>query len=68
MSDQYKFEMMRFDESAQINTSLSVKTRGILASEVVSVFGEFLTACGFHHQTIAEAFHEIGDELSQLSE
>jgi len=68
MSDQYKFEMVRFDESAQINTSLSVKTRGILASEVVSVFGEFLTACGFHPQTIAEAFHEIGDELSQLSE
>lgn len=66
MSDQYKFEMFRFDESAQINTSLSVKTRGILASEVVSVFGEFLKACGFHHETIAEAFREVGDELSEL--
>lgn len=66
MSDYYKFEMLRYDETAEINTSLSVKTRGILASEVISVFGEFLKSCGFHATTVAEAFHEIGDELSNV--
>lgn len=66
MSDNYKFEMLRYDETAEINTALSVKTRGILASEVVSVFGEFLKACGFHSATVADAFHEIGDELSKV--
>lgn len=64
--DQYKFEMLRFDESAQINTALSVKTKGILASEVVAVFADFLQACGFHANTVGDAFQEIGDELSSM--
>lgn len=66
MSDHYKFEMLRYDETAEINTALSVKTRGILASEVVSVFAEFLQTCGFHRNTVANAFQELGDELSKL--
>lgn len=64
MSDNYKFEMLRYDESAEINTALSVKTRGILASEVVSVFAEFLQTCGFHRATVADAFLTKGNELS----
>lgn len=66
MSDNYKFEMLRYDEAAEINTSLSVKTRGVMASEVVSVFAEFLQACGFHSRTVAEAFLAKCDELSNV--
>lgn len=66
MSDHYKFEMLRYDETAEINTSLSVKTRGVFADEVVSAFAEFLVACGFHSRTVADAFSAKGDELSNV--
>lgn len=66
MSDRYKFEMIRFDESAQINTCHSVKTRGISCTDVVGTFADFLQACGFSRESIAKAYQHVENELSQL--
>lgn len=66
MSDRYKFEMIRFDESAQITTCHSVKTRGVSCTDVVSTFADFLQACGFHRESITKAYQHVENELSQL--
>lgn len=66
MSDQYKFEMIRFDDSAQINTSHSVKTRLVTCKDVVYTFAEFLWACGFERKTVLAAYKSVEDELSGL--
>lgn len=66
MSDRYKFEMIRFDESAQINTCHSIKTRTAVCTEVIFSFSEFLQACGFSRETVIDAFQLVKDELSPL--
>jgi hypothetical protein len=66
MSDRYKFEMIRFDDSSQITTCHAVKTRTAVCNEVVLSFGDFLQACGFSRETVVSAFQQAEDELSSL--
>lgn len=66
MSDRYKFEMIRFDDSSQITTCHAVKTRTAICNEVAFSFAEFLQACGFSRETVVSAFQQVEDELSAL--
>lgn len=66
MSDQYKFEMFRFDESAQINTARSIKTRGVSCVDIVYTFAEFLQACGFSREAVVQAYQQVEDDLSTV--
>lgn len=66
MSDQYKFEMIRFDESAEINTCHTVRVRAAMCPEIVTAFAEFMQACGFARESVVEAFQQVEDELSVL--
>lgn len=66
MGDHYKFEMIRSDDAAQITTAYNVKTKSVLASDVVETFTDFLQACGFHRSTILDVYQKMSDELSEL--
>jgi hypothetical protein len=66
MANHYKFEMIRSDDAAQIITAYNVKVTGVLASEVIETFTDFLQACGFHRNTILDVYSQMSDELSQL--
>jgi len=66
MPDRYKFEMIRFDESAQIHTCHTVKTQSAVCTEVVCTFAEFLLASGFTKDTIASAYRQVENELSNV--
>jgi hypothetical protein len=66
MGDHYKFEMIRSDEAAQITTAYNVKVTGVLASDVIETFTDFLQACGFHRNTILDVYQRLSDELSEL--
>ena len=65
MADNYKFEMIRADDSAQITTCHSIKFKGYVAKEVVLAFTDFLQACGFHPNTILDAYQMVVDEMSE---
>lgn len=66
MSDNYKFEMIRADDSAQITTCHSVKFKGYVAREVVLAFTDFLHACGFHPKTVLDAYETVVDEMREV--
>lgn len=66
MSDRYKFEMIRYDESAQIDTCHVVKARTAVCAEVALSFADFLRSCGFARETVVDAFQRAGDDLSTL--
>lgn len=66
MGDHYKFEMIRSDDAAQITTAYNVKVKGILASDVIETFTDFLQSCGFHRNTVLDVYKTMSDELSQL--
>jgi len=65
LSDNYKFEMIRADDSAQITTCHNIKFKGYVAREVVLAFTDFLQACGFHPNTILDAYQMVVDEMSE---
>jgi len=66
MGDHYKFEMIRSDDAAQITTAHNVKIRGVIASDIIETFTDFLQACGFHRNTILDVYSRMSDELSEL--
>lgn len=66
MSDSYKFEMLRFDEAAQITMSNSVRAHTAVCTEVTFSFAKFLRACGFTQESIVDAFQQVENELSAL--
>ena len=66
LSDNYKFEMIRADDSAQITTCHSIKFKGYVAREVVHSFTEFLQACGFHPNTVLDAYEMVIDEMREV--
>ena len=66
MTNQYKFQMIRSDESAQILTCHTTKVVGVQASDVIESFTDFLQCCGYHRTTILGVYQRLSDELSQL--
>jgi hypothetical protein len=66
MGDHYKFEMIRSDDASQITTAYNVKVTGMLASDVIEAFTDFLQSCGFHRNTILDVYRRLSDELSEL--
>ena len=66
MASNYKFEMIRSDDAAQITTAYNVKVTAILASEVIETFTDFLQSCGFHRSTILDSYKRMSDELSEV--
>ena len=63
MSDQYKFQMIRSDDSAQILTCHTSKVKGINASDVIESFTDFLQCCGYHRSTIMDVYQRLSDEV-----
>ena len=66
MSEQYKFQMIRSDDSAQILTCHTTKVVGVMASDVIESFTDFLQCCGYHRTTILDVYQLLSDELSEL--
>jgi hypothetical protein len=66
MGDQYKFQMIRSDDSAQILTCHTAKVQGVKASDVIESFTDFLQCCGYHRTTIMGVYQRLSDELSEL--
>ena len=63
MSDQYKFQMIRSDDSAQILTCHTSKVKGVNASDVIESFTDFLQCCGYHRSTIMDVYQRLSDEV-----
>ena len=66
MSEQYKFQMIRSDDSAQILTCYTTQVVGVQASDVIESFTDFLQCCGYHSTTILDVYQRLSDELSEL--
>ena len=66
MTNQYKFQMIRSDESAQILTCHTTKVVGVQASDVIESFTDFLQCCGYHRTTIMDVYQRLSGELSEL--
>ena len=66
LSDNYKFEMIRADDSAEITTCHTVKFKGYVAKEVVLALTDFLQACGFHPNTVLDAYEAVIDEMREV--
>lgn len=64
MGDNYKFEMLRSDDAAQVTMAFNVRVKGVLASEVTATFVNFLMSCGYHSNTVKDALQEMVNELS----
>jgi hypothetical protein len=63
VSDQYKFQMIRSDDSAQILTCHTSKVKGVNASDVIESFTDFLQCCGYHRSTIMDVYQRLSDEV-----
>ena len=66
MGDQYKFQMIRSDDTAQIITCHTAKVVGIKAAEVIDTFTDFLQCCGYHRSAILGVYERLSNELSEL--
>ena len=66
MNDQYKFQMIRSDDSAQILTCHTTKVVGVMASDVIESFTDFLQCCGYHRTTIMDVYQRLSDEVQVL--
>lgn len=60
--DNYKFELIRSDESQQINHSITHKFEALLASELVDAFIDFASGCGFFKESLYSAMQSRIDE------
>lgn len=59
--EMYKFELIRADESQQIEHVVTHKFRALLASSVVADFVDFMLGCGFAREAVVAAFAEHVD-------
>jgi len=64
--NEYKFQMIRSDESAQILTCHTTKVVGVMASDVIESFTDFLQCCGYHRTTIMDVYQRLSDEVQVL--
>ena len=60
--DNYKFELIRADESQQISHTIIHKFEALLASELVDAFVDFAAGCGFFKESLYGAMQARIDE------
>lgn len=60
--DNYKFELIRADESQQITHTFSNKFVALQALELVDAFIDFTAGCGFHKKSLYDAMQRRIDE------
>jgi len=62
--DNYKFELIRADESQQITNTIIHKFEALLASELVDAFIDFAAGCGFFKESLYAAMKARIDEAA----
>jgi len=62
--DNYKFELIRADESQQITNTIIHKFEALLASELVDAFVDFAAGCGFFKESLYAAMKARIDEAA----
>lgn len=63
--DNYKFELIRADESQQITSTIIHKFEALLASELVDAFIDFAAGCGFFKESLYAAMQARIDETTE---
>lgn len=59
--ERFKFEMIRANEGDEITYSVSTRFSALTAPELVGAFVDFVSGCGFHKDSIIQAFQEFAD-------
>lgn len=60
--DNYKFELIRADESQQITFSVSTKFEAYTAVQLIDAFVDFVSGCGFDKHGVMRAMEARIDE------
>lgn len=60
--EKFKFEMIRSNESEEIMHCVSTRFEALDAREIVSAFVDFVSGCGFHRDSIIDAFEYFAEE------
>ena len=64
--DNYKFELIRADQSQQIVYCISNKFEALTADQLVEAFVDFSSGCGFHKKSLYNAFERSIDMGAEL--